>query len=553
MATTILGRVKGLSAYEVWLAAGNSGTMEDYLAAIKGETGDPTSSTASDIPTTEAGVSIQQKLDGHTQQLIDNTSQLADTAKYAAIICSPAALPNYDTATHSLNFNSQDGYMAVVWYGNTYYIIPAGTTVHNNQSSSAVKLIFNTSSKSFAFIAFTTPLAVNEVVIALFRSLGTRTCSVSSITPITVDGMFFMDQNLPKYATADLSNTHSKVSDAQNANTISFIFITDLHANNAYYATDLRHFRAVSEFCKYGVVDFVCVGGDIIDGYEVNKATDKSRLTELCKVLNPVSCPVLVLRGNHDDNSYYTASPLIDNVISTTEWYNRVIRPFDNGEVHDTTDPLSAYYYKDFPKRKVRIVCLNAIDYPTMDLGGGVLKHNGQNFWGYGARQVTWLAEEALANIPSGYKVLVLSHMPTRSSLNAYGVVPKNGSLVEGVLKACHTGGAYTGITTGTDWDVSVNVDYTSQGVRNILAYVHGHNHADLVAKPEDLGWNYVSTANSYNLAVDTSNLPTGTTVPTPRTTDTDTEDCWDVITIDTATNVITCTRYGAGADRTAT
>lgn len=64
MATTILGRVKGLSAYEVWLAQGNSGTMEDYLAAIKGDTGDPTSSTASDIPTSESGVSVQDAMGG---------------------------------------------------------------------------------------------------------------------------------------------------------------------------------------------------------------------------------------------------------------------------------------------------------------------------------------------------------------------------------------------------------------------------------------------------------------------------------------------------------
>ena len=73
---TLIGP-QGKSSYQVWLDSGNTGTVTDYLNSLKG---DPTSSTASDIPTNEAGVSIQQKLDGHTQQLIDNTSHLAANA-----------------------------------------------------------------------------------------------------------------------------------------------------------------------------------------------------------------------------------------------------------------------------------------------------------------------------------------------------------------------------------------------------------------------------------------------------------------------------------------
>lgn len=35
MAIKNLGRVNGLSAYEVWLAAGNTGTAEDYILSLK--------------------------------------------------------------------------------------------------------------------------------------------------------------------------------------------------------------------------------------------------------------------------------------------------------------------------------------------------------------------------------------------------------------------------------------------------------------------------------------------------------------------------------------
>lgn len=39
MAIKNLGRVVGLSAYEIWLAQGNDGTEEDFLATLKGEIG----------------------------------------------------------------------------------------------------------------------------------------------------------------------------------------------------------------------------------------------------------------------------------------------------------------------------------------------------------------------------------------------------------------------------------------------------------------------------------------------------------------------------------
>ena len=39
MAVKNLGRIVGLSAYEVWLEQGNTGTEQDYLNSLKGEQG----------------------------------------------------------------------------------------------------------------------------------------------------------------------------------------------------------------------------------------------------------------------------------------------------------------------------------------------------------------------------------------------------------------------------------------------------------------------------------------------------------------------------------
>lgn len=40
MAIYNLGRIDGLSAYEVWLENGNEGTEEEFLASLKGEKGE---------------------------------------------------------------------------------------------------------------------------------------------------------------------------------------------------------------------------------------------------------------------------------------------------------------------------------------------------------------------------------------------------------------------------------------------------------------------------------------------------------------------------------
>ena len=40
MAIYNLGRIDGLSAYEVWLENGNEGTEEEFLASLKGEQGE---------------------------------------------------------------------------------------------------------------------------------------------------------------------------------------------------------------------------------------------------------------------------------------------------------------------------------------------------------------------------------------------------------------------------------------------------------------------------------------------------------------------------------
>ena len=58
MATKNLGRVSGLSAYEVWLNQGNEGTEQDYIDSLNGKDGEDGISPTATVTATENGATI---------------------------------------------------------------------------------------------------------------------------------------------------------------------------------------------------------------------------------------------------------------------------------------------------------------------------------------------------------------------------------------------------------------------------------------------------------------------------------------------------------------
>ncbi|MGH4052671.1 MAG: BppU family phage baseplate upper protein [Clostridium sp.] len=353
-----------------------------------------------------------------------------------------------------------------------------------------------------------------------------------------------LEGSLPQYVINGTSKTQAKVADISTNDTIQFVFVTDLHADDYlnYYYQIQNHLKAVIDIQKYGILDFIVIGGDFHSGVYPDKENPKSKLSDLTKILNNSKVPVLVLHGNHDDNSYYVTppiNPVISNIITKSEWFNRMIRPFMNGEIHDTSDKMSLYYYKDFYYKKIRVICLDSSDYPIIINSDGTMKWHGQNFYGFGSRQVQWLQTEALNTLDrTDWSVIILSHMATRNTnlmFNKYD--PYNGNLIEGLLKAFMNGSDFTGSTSG-DYGISINASFKSQGARKILSYVYGHTHTDQNNKPVDLGWNFINTSCCYSSGIEV------------RTKNTDKEDLWDAIVVDKITGAINCFRYGYGNDR---
>lgn len=112
MAAINLGRVVGKSAYEVWLDAGNTGTVADYLAAIKGDTGE--------VTTAAMNTAISAAVDPVTSQLADISKFRSNLFNAATVVDGYYASNDTGALSASADFATSDFIPVVA--GQTYIV-----------------------------------------------------------------------------------------------------------------------------------------------------------------------------------------------------------------------------------------------------------------------------------------------------------------------------------------------------------------------------------------------------------------------------------------------
>lgn len=244
--------------------------------------------------------------------------------------------------------------------------------------------------------------------------------------------------------------------------------------------------------------NLVCLG-DVIDGFNsVDLAyADAEDMMHVFSGIGP-ALPLLNVFGNHDDNRYG------DTRLTEGELFSNFLRNVDERAVHSEVEN-GANWYRDLPKKKVRIIGLCAINY-----AGG---------YSYSTDTQNWFTS-TLSAMPEGYKAIVMLHVPP-------------------VAAQTWSGSGYTG-GTAIATIISDNID-------KVIAVFQGHTHLDNVFLSPFLA---VSTSSNkcYNLA-SLTNAPEDSLFPT-RVTETDAEDLWDLDVIDQTNGLISCIRFGAGWDR---
>lgn len=292
-----------------------------------------------------------------------------------------------------------------------------------------------------------------------------------------------------------------------NANNVNYIFLTDIHhgsevlnnrneegdgyesveAVNAkrdkYIKNYLEKVVAVANTSPY--VDFVVIGGDIINGYETpdsfsykenkksnpNLTIGQHLVLQHQEILAPFkNCtkPVFITPGNHDDNnghSIYYVDKKSEWLLSDLDWDRGVFKEFITADVVRDPDysykgkSISKYYYYDLEKngKTTRIICLDYNDDRfTFDSTGKV---TAQPNWGeYHEGQLKWLAGTALQG--DFDECIVFSHAT---------YVTSRGDALDRILEAYQTKDRVK--------MPSLSVDFANRTSGNILTYHHGHEH----------------------------------------------------------------------------
>lgn len=264
----------------------------------------------------------------------------------------------------------------------------------------------------------------------------------------------------------------------------TFAYLTDNHTTGHHLGkeTDLTSL-AVNYVDKQIDFDAILNGGDNVLSYgnAINSLVDGINKTNRSKY---VMC-----EGNHDR--------YILPAITRKQYYNTVLRHYRNNNDVSLVKNRS-YYYRDFSKHKVRVICLTLYDMP--DEKESLYPYN--DFYGYNQEQMEWLCNTAL-KISSDWQVMVITHSSPVTNLEGMhgnGAGGQNPLVLRQILESFKNGTNVTVTHSSTvaegQFNINITTNFQTQGAREIICVLSGHNHLDRQVKIN--GINYVSSICGY-------------------------------------------------------
>lgn len=248
---------------------------------------------------------------------------------------------------------------------------------------------------------------------------------------------------------------------------LRFLHVSDTHLGIDEWSQNAMHngynmlFGSMVETAKKLNCDFILHTGDVIAGSaDIDDSTPwKQAMLHFKEVVKEAGMPVIVCRGNHDDNSVGTpsASKVIDNT-----WWNNNMNIMLNEYCKDFVFPAdnTGYYYYNIPSKKIRVVNINSEDLTDAER----VSVGGQNYAVVSQNQLNWLDTDAFV-VPAGWKIICVSHI------------------------SCASGQPNMGISNDSDL-MSIITAHKD----DILAYVYGHTHMSVNYVDESTGIQFIST-----------------------------------------------------------
>lgn len=330
---------------------------------------------------------------------------------------------------------------------------------------------------------------------------------------------------------------------AKKVGVLTFPFMTDIHDHPIYRRA--YKYNILNMLGRLGTYDFVCCGGDLLN-YEtkdeiIEMVSDFRRL-----ITQGVQIPCLIAKGNHEAAGEDVSSEDPSNILTDNEWYKLACSALDNECKHNPLYQYGGYYYRDFENAKIRVIIMNTSQ--VNDLGeylnplNVIIKQD----------QVDWLCNYALdfsdkGNDKTNWGVVIISHAPVNIAEGGNSIGAQS-RVIEHILYAFMNGTSYSGSDGEGIYEISADVDFSSQGEMEFICNICGHTHYDRLTTFASLNRPCISVGSAFPQSGTPSQE--GATIPT-RTSGTITMELLDIISIDTENRKIYCTRYGAGDDRT--
>lgn len=293
-----------------------------------------------------------------------------------------------------------------------------------------------------------------------------------------------------EYYKKEIEQTVQTVMGKRNKSCLVFGLMADSHyVINGGWEDSIANLRAVNERAGFDAMIHL---GDLTDGM-VPLSITREYVEKVMGDLHSLKVPVYLALGNHDSNYFNNNPEWMDEQAQSSLYLNR----------------REPWYYVDFEKQKLRCFFLHSFN------------HREKVRYGFPTEEVDWV-KKVLAETPEDYRILVFSHVPLLAEMHFWSKeIRKSGEMLE-VLE-----------------------EYVSRGGR-VLAYVHGHNHADQICYEKKFPIVAIGCAKCEDFK---DKKPDGA-VTYDRKMGTVTQELWDVMVVDVEEGKIEFVRFGAGEDR---
>ena len=319
-------------------------------------------------------------------------------------------------------------------------------------------------------------IEIESSLAALGNSITSNTSRISILEAQSgIEGDYFTQFEEQEQALYD------KVNNNIDKNTLVFLVSADNHYRETKPEGEhqVYHAEVMAKIAKRLRVDAIINLGDIITQYidsiddpvysgtgitaeEVNTM----RLAKMATAFQSTGVPFLYTLAHHEMSLHDNGPTSTDNTTQTSVYpysESKVLGLCGKGaewieEHHYTQDPLSAGYYVDFSRHKIRLIFIDSVSYSAT---------------GFTQSSIAFIAE-AFSNVPTGYKVIVCTHVATREP-GVYSSTIKNWQQVETIMG-----------------------NFVSNG-GTILAVLHGHAHYDNVVFIENVPYPYICICCAEN------------------------------------------------------